>query len=990
MPGSRRRAASAVNYAAGLAARPMEPARDEHWQRAWAQRELATARRVPGREKFYALVAYPGASGFLHVGHLRGLVYADVLHRFHRMRGRAVFFPTGTHASGLPAVTFAQKVQNRDPSVVAQLTANRVPESEWEGITDPAAAARFLGQHYLATFRRFGLLVDERAYVTTIDPDYQAFIAWQFRRLHARGALVQAPHLAAVCPVCGPVSVDASETDLSSGGTAEWIAYQTVPFRLDDGRILLAATLRPETVFGATNIWIHPTEPLVVWHLGAAEFLVGRTAAARLVEQHGGHAGRDEAPERVVGHPATAPLTGERVPVLASRLVDPAIGTGVVMSVPAHAPADWLAVQELPPAERRTLPAARVIVELDPEARLSASEQALVAGDGVPAERAVRATGAGRLADREALDAATERLYRLEFARGRMVPGILGGVAVTQAREAAAAALRALGTAPELQEFSEPVICRNGHSVVIRRVPDQWFIHYGDPTWKQATRALVARMSFAPPEYGSELSGILDWLGDRPCVRRGRWLGTPFPFDPSWIIEPIADSTFYPAYFIVRRYVTDGKLSVPQLTDALFDRVFLGEGAGEPTVDRALQDELRAEVEYWYPLDINIGGKEHKRVHFPVFLATHALLVPPAAQPRSILVHWWLTGASGAKLSKKETGKGGAVPPILDAFAQWGADALRLYHVQAASPWQDLEWDPSSVDAARTRLGEIERLVREFAAPTGAASPELEAWLEGSWHELLDEATRAIEEFAFRRLGEIVYARAPALLRRYLTRGGVPGAMSARVIDGWIRLMSPITPHLAEELGDGTDARLVAERDWPRSDAFADRPQAIAAEEYLARVEDDLREVTELARARGEHPSAVQFYVAAPWKEVLERWLREGSAGGAAMPTVREIMARAQQHPELAAHRAEIPAYVQRVLPQLRGEPSAPRPPVAEAAVLRAAEGYLSRRFGFGAVAVFDEAQAEAHDPQNRRARARPGRPAFFLLGSATRPSAPS
>ncbi|MCI4336926.1 MAG: class I tRNA ligase family protein, partial [Thermoplasmata archaeon] len=82
----------------------MESAREPHWQEAWAARHLATARREPGREKFYALVAYPGASGFLHVGHLRGLLYADALHRYHRLRGHAVFVPLGTHASGLPAV----------------------------------------------------------------------------------------------------------------------------------------------------------------------------------------------------------------------------------------------------------------------------------------------------------------------------------------------------------------------------------------------------------------------------------------------------------------------------------------------------------------------------------------------------------------------------------------------------------------------------------------------------------------------------------------------------------------------------------------------------------------------------------------------------------------------------------------------------------------------------------------------------------------------
>ena len=94
----------------------MDQARERHWQESWAGRSLGTARWLPGQEKFFALVAYPGSSGFLHLGHLRGLMYADAAHRYHRAMGHATFFPTGTHASGLPSVTFAQKVARRDPA----------------------------------------------------------------------------------------------------------------------------------------------------------------------------------------------------------------------------------------------------------------------------------------------------------------------------------------------------------------------------------------------------------------------------------------------------------------------------------------------------------------------------------------------------------------------------------------------------------------------------------------------------------------------------------------------------------------------------------------------------------------------------------------------------------------------------------------------------------------------------------------------------------
>ncbi len=312
-------------------------------------------RRESGRGKFYALIAYPGASGFLHVGHLRAFAYADALHRFHRALGESVLFPFGLHASGLPAVTWSRRVKARDPTVVRSLEDAGVPPPVWPALEEPEEAARFLGDEYRRVLRRIGALVDESTYLTTIDEDYRRFVQWQLRTLHAAGEVVQGTYFSSVCPVCGPVAVDPSETDLESGGDAEIVRYVLVPFRLGDGRTLLAATLRPETVYGVTNLWLAPGEELVVWHHGTEEFLVAGPGAERLIEQHGGHLGHAVSASQLLGRTVHVPLTGSSVPILASPVVEPKVGTGVVMSVPAHAPADAAALLELPPAERATV-----------------------------------------------------------------------------------------------------------------------------------------------------------------------------------------------------------------------------------------------------------------------------------------------------------------------------------------------------------------------------------------------------------------------------------------------------------------------------------------------------------------------------------------------------------------------------------------------------------------------------------------------------------
>lgn len=970
----------------------VERSREQHWQDAWAHAAIARAERDDRREKFFAIMAYPGSSGFLHVGHVRGLTVADSLHRYHRMRGRRVFFPTGTHASGLPAVTFAQRVKDGDPRLLAQLRERAVPEAEWKALEDPETAARFLGRSYLDVARRFGFLVDETAYVTTIDPDYEAFIRWQFDRLHDRGALVQAPYFASVCPVCGPVSVDPSETDLDRGGDAETVVYVLVPFALEDGRAVLAATLRCETVYGVTNLWIAPEARLAEWTRDDARvFVVADAAVDRLVEQVGGARGRSVDPSELTKLVATVPFTGNRVPILPSALVDPGVGSGIVMSVPGHAPADWVAVQELEPVTRAALGVIPEIIDLPSDEPLSPSERALREGTGSPAERASRATGAARLADRPAIEQATERLYRLEFVHGRMSVPSLSGVPVAEARLATAKQLPSVGGGFELRQFDRPVVCRNGHPVVIRRVPDQWFLRYSDPDWKAKARAVAEKMTIAPEEYRAELPSVFDWFQDRPCVRRGRWLGTPFPFDPGTIIEPIADSTFYPAYYVVRRYVSDGRLPPAALTNALFDFVFLGEGAGEPSVARELQAELRREFTYWYPLDVNVGGKEHKRVHFPVFIYTHALLLPPDLQPRAIFVNWWLTGPSGEKISKKEVAsKGGRVPPIEAALDRWGADALRLFHLTASSPFQDVEWDETVADAAVARLAEVERLVRlaQHDGPGGA--PELDAWLWSSLRGVVARVDGAWRAMDVRTAAHAVAVEVPTLVRRYLARGGEAGPGLQRLAEVWVRLLAPVAPHLAEELGDGRSDSLVAVAAFPQADDLPHAPDAEAAEAFIERVEEDLRGVLRPAEARGELPDGAIFFVASGWKRTVEGWVRDALARDPKGAPVGAVMERARAMPEMAAHLAEIPRYVGRVTPQVRaGEPmhTLVRD---EPGVLRSAEGYLARRFGFRFVTVYPESEGAPHDPMNRRDRAQPGRPAFYLVPGGTKGSPPT
>ena len=109
----------------------------DKWQKAWQKAELGKATFQKNKPKFFMIFAYPGISGFPHVGHMRGYSYADAICRYERLQGKEVLFPIGTHASGNQAIAFANKVKNKDKAWLDYLKKNGCPDNTIKTLTDP-------------------------------------------------------------------------------------------------------------------------------------------------------------------------------------------------------------------------------------------------------------------------------------------------------------------------------------------------------------------------------------------------------------------------------------------------------------------------------------------------------------------------------------------------------------------------------------------------------------------------------------------------------------------------------------------------------------------------------------------------------------------------------------------------------------------------------------------------------------------------------------
>ncbi|MDR0524207.1 MAG: leucine--tRNA ligase [Candidatus Methanoplasma sp.] len=942
---------------------------ERRWQSKWEERGLGRADRDEGRPKFMIIFAYPGVTGFLHVGHLRGYTYADAIGRYKRMEGFNVMFPVGTHATGNGAISLAARVSRGDEGFIDYLVRNGCPEDRLGELKDPAGAVEFFNSVYVEDYwKRFGFLADWRRFTSTVRPDYGKFIQWQFRKLSEAGLLIQKPYFSAVCPHCGPVAVDASETDISKGGGAETQEYTLLKFKRG-GEFLVAATLRPETVYGQVCFWVNPDVTYSKIKKGGEVWIVSPEAERKLMLQKDGVERVGQIPGRdMVGWMCEAPMIRREIPVLPAAFCDPDVGTGLVTSVPSDAPDDWmsLAAAKAGAADSYGLPQ-ELLDSIVPIPIIS------IEGYGeFPARDAVERMGITGPGDPR-LDEAKKQVYKDGYHMGRMreTCGPFSGMRVEEAKDKMRQAMIDSGEAELFYDLTEEVVCRCGERVFIKRIDDQWFVDYGNAELTERTREHSRSMDIMPPEYRENVRGVLGWFRERACVRQGNWLGTRFPFDEKWIIEAISDSTLYPLYYIISIYANDGRISPENMGEEFFDYVVLSRGtlaeaAAATGADAGVLEDVRRDVGYWYPLDVNLGGKEHMTVHFPVFLFNHRAILPDSMQPRGILVNWYVTGKKD-KISKS---KGGA-QPIRGAVREYGADGMRLYYAHVASMFVDVEWSGEAVEMYGQRLERVMSTIEE-ALSADRESPEgLDRWLASAFASRLEGFRKAMDRYDLRQASTIAYFEMLNDMRWYLRRGGGSRAAARDAARTWILCMAPVTPHSAEELwaaagfeGLASESRLppAGERDGA----------AEYGEELLKGLISDVAQIRKVA---GSGAGRIIVYTAPSWKREVLR-----IAAGMGSVDIPSLTKACMADEGLRRNGKAVSEFVKKVAPEISRSviDAGAASSLDEAALLRSAAGFLSAELG-AEVTVLSADGPDLYDPAGKSRAASPGRPAILL-----------
>lgn len=928
---------------------------EQKWQGKWYKDKIYEAKKEK-QKKFFIHFAYPGVSGYLHVGHMRGFTYCDIISRYKRMIGYDVLFPAGFHASGIPSAGFAKKVERKDPATMNSLKEYGVSNEQIKKLSDPNEVVKYFGEVYVEDYwKKFGFLIDYSRIMSTISDGYKKFIEWQFLKLKEKNLLIQKPHFAPFCPNCGPVAVDKSETDILKGGASEILEFTTIKFKMKDGTILPAATLRPETIFGVTNMWINPDIKYVKAKIKDETWILSKEAFEKISYQIDDVKLLKETitGKELIGKTCIIPMIDREIPILSGPFADPAVATGIVMSVPAHAPYDWIALVESKE-------------DIEPITIID------VKGFGTnPAKEACEKLGIKSQTETEKLDLATDEVYKKEFHTGYLNEkcGEYVGIKISDIKDAVKDDLISKNQAIIMREFSEEVVCRCGGNVVIKQIPDQWFIKYSDVDLTENSKNHASNMNIFPEEYKSEMPKVLDWFDDRACIRCGSWLGTEFPFKKGWIIEPISDSTLYPAYYIISKYVNEKKIEPKEMTEDFFDYVFLEKGKSKKPV----WDEIKKDFDYWYPVDINLGGKEHKTVHFPVFLMNHVAVMPKDKRPRGIFVHWWVTQQGKEKISKS---KGGA-EHINEAATTYGVDAMRIYYSHVGSPFVDIEWDQEAVTKYKNRIANIYKMMDQISKLKDKTDENLDNWLKSTLQRTINKTTDAFENFDLRIATNEIFFECQKNIQWYLKRGGSNKKLLDKFTSNWIKLMTPVTPHLAEELWSKNNKNFVSNESYPTFNPKAISGKEEVGEYLLSGVADDTAEILKVTKIK---PKKICIYTSPNWKQ--EIFMKAIKLAEEDKLNVGVLMKEIMSDPKMKSIAKQVSQYVGKlpgeVMKLNENDKKRYLVKINEDDYLKQSKDYLKNVFSCD-IEIYNAEDKKIYDPANKIKFAIPLRPAIFI-----------
>jgi leucyl-tRNA synthetase len=774
---------------------------EQEAQAFWKARQSFRAVEDPAKPKFYCLSMFPYPSGKLHMGHVRNYTIGDVLTRHYRMRGFNVLQPMGWDAFGLPAENAAM--------------ANKVPPAKWTYDNIAYMKRQLQG---------LGFALDWERELATCRPEYYKWNQWIFTRLFRKGIAYKKTGVVNWDPVDQTVLANEQVIDgrgWRTGAPVEkreipmyffritayaeellgalqkmdgwpeqvklmqknWIGRSEgvrigFPYRLEgESKTLWVFTTRADTLMGATFMAVAAEHPIAAFAAKSDAKLATFVAECKRGPVIEADLAQLEKKGMPTGLFCTHPLSGKRLPVWVGNYVLMGYGEGAVMGVPGHDERDY----------------------------------AFALKYGLPIDCVIR-TAAG--------DAVPEPWQPAYAEYGTCInSGKYDGLDYPGAVDTIAADLKAKGLGEKQVQWRlrDWGISRQRYWGC--PVPIVHCTACGDVPVPDDQLPVKLPEHLVPDGTGNPLAKLPAFF-ETACPSCGK----PAKRETD-TMDTFVDSSWYFARFAcadndqvmldqrakywmpVDQYIGGIEHAILHLLySRFFTRALKAEGlldVDEPFTNLLTQGMVLAESYYseaegrreWVnPADVEVTRD-----------AKGKILAAQARDGREVVY-------DGIGTMSKSKNNGVDPQALIDKY---GADTARFYIIFASPPTNTLEWSDESVEGSFRFLRRVWAYAQKYAAAPAPAGEHKALRLEV--HDVLRQANYDLAKHQFNTV-------ASAAMKILNALEDIPGrnAASEEGLSILLRLLAPITPHLAHhlwrELGFGED---VLAAPWPQPDPAA-------------------------------------------------------------------------------------------------------------------------------------------------------------------------
>jgi len=265
----------------------------------WEQNGCFAGHRDPEKKPFTIVMPPPNVTGQLHMGHAMDCTLQDILIRFKRMQGYAALWVPGTDHAGIATqIKVEEELRKTEGLSRHDLGREKFLERVWDW-------KHQYGNRIVQQQKKMGASCDWDRARFTMDEGCSAAVREVFVSLYEQGLIYKGSRIVNWCPNCVTALSDAEVEYKDKPGNLWHLKYPIVG---EEGRYVIVATTRPETMLGDSGVAVNPN---------------------------------DERYQDLIGKTCLLPLMDREIPIVADDYVELEFGTGCVKMTPAHDPNDF-------------------------------------------------------------------------------------------------------------------------------------------------------------------------------------------------------------------------------------------------------------------------------------------------------------------------------------------------------------------------------------------------------------------------------------------------------------------------------------------------------------------------------------------------------------------------------------------------------------------------------------------------------------------------